>query len=89
MKTKFLRIASAFMVSVMMLCMSVFADDAVLGDVDGSGTFDDADVVVMSRYLTGWDGVTIDETNADFDEDGRITAWDLVMMERHLAGWFD
>lgn len=90
MKAKFLGLFAAFMVIATMLCMTASATgDVILGDVNDDAAFDDADVIVMSRYLTGWDGVTVNETNADFDEDGRITAWDLIMMERHLAGWFE
>ncbi len=88
MKSKILRVFAVLMVAVMMFSVSVFADsDVLLGDVNGDGVFDEADVTLMNRYLAGWK-VTIVEENADMDGDGRITTWDLIMMERTLAGWY-
>ena len=58
----------------------------VAGDANGSKSVDVADVVVLSRYLAGGWGVTIDEDNADVNGDKKVDLKDAVILRRYLAG---
>lgn len=58
------------------------------GDADGNGKVDFADVLLLKRYLAGWD--KYGEANniaVDLDGDGEVTPADLMILERHIAGW--
>ena len=58
------------------------------GDADGNGKVDFADVLLLKRYLAGWD--KYGEANniaVDLDVDGEVTPADLMILERHIAGW--
>ena len=61
--------------------------ERVVGDADGDGILNLKDVVILRRMLSGWDGYSINDTNADVDGDGKVTLKDAVMLERYLAGW--
>ena len=62
-------------------------EERVPGDSDGDGKTDLQDVTVLTRYLAGGWGVTVDESNADVDGDGVLTLRDLTLLRRFLAGW--
>ncbi len=60
------------------------------GDVDGSGTVDATDRMILSRYLAGWEGYkekikSLDA--ADIDRSGKVEAKDRMILARYLAGW--
>ncbi len=57
-----------------------------LGDINGDGTVDDWDSVLLDRYLAGWD-VEINTSAADMDGNGIVDDWDGVLLARKLAGW--
>ena len=59
----------------------------VLGDVDGNGSVDANDLVLLARYMVG--AVSINELNkngANVDKIGEIDANDLVLLARVLVG---
>lgn len=58
----------------------------VAGDINGDGTADLKDVVILQRYLAGGWNVTIHETNADINKDGDVNVKDVVLLSRYLAG---
>jgi hypothetical protein len=59
------------------------------GDVNGDGSIDLKDVIVLRRYLAGgWD-VTINEANSDVNSDGSIDLKDVIILRRYLAGGWD
>ena len=79
----------AMLVCVLMLaaCLptAAFAVDAGIttGDVNGDEAVDVKDVVLMIRFLTGWD-VGISEEYGDFDGNGRIDMRDLILLIRYI-----
>lgn len=58
----------------------------MLGDVNGDGVIDVADVVALRRYLAGGYNIVIDEKAADVDQDGQITIADIVALRRMITG---
>ena len=50
----------------------------LLGDVNGDGEVNAADIVVLQNYLSGQKTVDIDESAADADGDGSITDGDVL-----------
>lgn len=56
------------------------------GDVNGDGTVDLKDAVIIRRYLAGGWNVRIYPANADVDADGSVTLADAVQIARFLAG---
>ena len=59
----------------------------VYGDVNGDGNVSLLDAMFLSRHMSGWSNVRIDEAAADLNKDGRINILDLVVMERFLGKW--
>lgn len=57
-----------------------------LGDINGDGTVDDWDSVLLDRYLAGWEA-EINTSAADMDENGIVDDWDGILLARKLAGW--
>ena len=66
---------------------TVTVADVLLGDVDGDGEVTDWDVILLNRYLAGWDNIDIDLLAADVDNDGEVTDWDCILLDRYLMGW--
>ncbi len=62
-------------------------NDRVPGDINGDGRIALLDSTILRRYLAGWTGVTINESNADVNNDGRVTLLDSTILRRYLAGW--
>lgn len=60
--------------------------DFVAGDVNGDGTVDTKDSVLLSQYLAGWD-VTISIRASDCNGDGTVDTKDSVLLSQYLAGW--
>ncbi len=56
---------------------------AIKGDVDASGVFDTADLVMMQKYLLGNGKLTAPE-QGDMDEDGTLDIFDLALMKHTL-----
>jgi len=70
-------------------CMRTCTDPSCIicikrGDVNENGTVDDADVILLLRYLAGWD-VKINEKAADINGDGKVCDIDVILLIRHLA----
>ena len=61
-------------------------DGAARGDVDGDGSVNVKDVILLRQYMAGWN-VTVDPNGADCDGDGTTTLKDVILLRQHLAGW--
>ena len=60
-----------------------------MGDVNGDGTINLKDAVMIRRYIAGnWD-IDINESIADVNGDGAINLKDVVMIRRYIAGNWD
>ena len=59
------------------------------GDVNGDGTVNLKDVVMIRRYIAGGWNVTINESIADVNGDGNVNLKDVVMIRRYIAGGWD
>ncbi len=60
------------------------------GDVDCDWDVNAADVLILKRYIAGWEGYgedRINATTADINGDGEIDIKDLMLLEKHIAGW--
>ncbi len=57
-----------------------------VGDANGDGVVDVADVIVLRRYLAGNSNTLVDVNAADMDNDGYITVADIVLLRRFLVG---
>lgn len=57
------------------------------GDVDNSGSIDSIDSILLRRYLAKWDGVIINESNANVNGDDKIDSVDSLLLRRYLAKW--
>ncbi len=62
------------------------AIQGIMGDINGDGTIDDWDSVLLDRYLAGWD-VEINTSAADMDGNGIVDDWDGILLARKFAGW--
>ncbi len=58
----------------------------IAGDANEDNQVDLKDPVVISRYLAGGWGVSINEKNADVNGDGSVDLRDAVILRRYLAG---
>lgn len=62
----------------------------ILGDIDGNGSVNTRDRMILARALAGWKEYPIDSINlsaADVDGDGKITPKDRLILSRYLARW--
>ena len=57
------------------------------GDVNLDGQIDNADVILVRRYVAKWSSVTIDKTAADVNKDGNIDNADAILLRRYVAKW--
>ena len=65
----------------------VNAKDTLLGDVNGDGTIDAADAVMIQRYDSGLTTLTDEQlAAADINADGLVDAADAVKIQRYDAG---
>ena len=60
-----------------------------MGDVNGDGTVNLKDAVMILRYIAGGWNVNIDEAIADVNGDGTVNLKDVVMIRRYIAGGWD
>ena len=58
-----------------------------LGDVNGDGTCDSADVALMQKKLGGWNVSYVYDETADIDLSGKSDSSDLSVLQKYLAGW--
>ncbi len=56
------------------------------GDINGDGSIDTHDAILLSQYLAGW-RVSIDKTMADVSGDYKVSAIDAVLFAQYLAEW--
>lgn len=63
--------------------------DVVAGDVNGNGTVEASDSVILARYLANWSAYedNVNLANSDVDGVEGVTAGDSVVLARHLANW--
>jgi len=64
----------------------VVEPDYTPGDIDGKNGVNNSDLIMLRRYLAGWN-VTINEDAANIDQKGGINNSDAIWLARHLAGW--
>ena len=57
---------------------------SIIGDADGDGNVDMADVIRMMRAAAGWK-VSVDESQADLDKDGKVSVRDVILLMRALS----
>ena len=55
------------------------------GDMNGDGKTNNADVILLIRYQTGWTGLKIVEEAADFNGDGSVNMKDIILLIRALV----
>ena len=63
--------------------------DCAPGDISGDGELGLLDTVMLSRYLAGGWGVSVNEINADVNGDAVLDLRDVVLIRRFLAGGWD
>ncbi len=65
---------------------------ALYGDANGDGEINTKDLVLMSQYVSGYEGNEYDSVFmklGDVYKDGRINTKDMVLLSRYLADWQD
>ncbi len=63
---------------------------ALYGDANGDGEITVKDLVIMSQYVSGYEGNVYDSVFmklGDVYRDGRINTKDMVLLSRYLADW--
>ena len=56
------------------------------GDVNYSGTITNADVILVTRYCSGWDNLSNAQIYlADYNGDGTVTNADITLMQRYIT----
>ena len=60
-----------------------------MGDLNGDGTVNLKDAVLLRRYIAGGWNAEIDKNCADVNGDGEINLKDVVMLRRRIAGGWD
>lgn len=61
--------------------------DVLLGDVNGDGKVNTADLLLLKKYLLGLENESaIVFNNSDYNADTKINTLDLLMLKRHLLG---
>ena len=66
------------------------ADTLGVGDINGDGSVNAQDRLILSRYLAKWDGYEEQIVNmdaADINRDGSVNAQDRLILSRYLAKW--
>lgn len=61
-----------------------------IGDVNGDGSVNTADRMILSRYIAKWDGYEeqiVDMRAADINGDGNVNTADRMILGRYLAKW--
>ena len=55
-------------------------------DVNGNGSVNTLDLIILRQYLAGWD-VEPNMAAADVNGNGSVNTLDLIVLRQHLAGW--
>ena len=63
------------------------SDTILVGDVNGDGTVDGGDEMLLSRYVGAWDGIELELAAADLDRDGKVDIRDAMILSRYIAAW--
>ena len=82
------RIIPLLLAAVMTVCLFSAPSSAApqwLGDANGDGVINARDVVLIVRYLAGWD--VTPGSLADFNSDGKVNLRDTALIIRYLAGY--
>ena len=58
-----------------------------LGDLDGDGKINAADVLYLKRALAGWEGYELNFSASNTNGDDKLDQADVMVLERHIAGW--
>ena len=66
---------------------SVRVGTYVYGDVNGDGRVTGTDLILLGRYILGWNPSGFIEAAADVNGDGIINGADLIVLGRHRLGW--
>ncbi len=67
--------------------MEVNSVSPLPGDVNGDGTVDTADYILLARFLAGWpDAILTVPAAADYNGDGVVDGKDRYALARYLAG---
>ena len=57
----------------------------IMGDANGDGAVNAADVTAAMRYLAGGKKTRVDESQLDFDRDGKVTAKDVLALMKAIV----
>ena len=82
------RIIPLLLAAAMTVCLFSAPSSAApqwLGDANGDGVINARDVVLIVRYLAGWD--VTPGSLADFNSDGKVNLRDTALIIRYLAGY--
>ncbi|MDO4743408.1 MAG: GH25 family lysozyme [bacterium] len=57
------------------------------GDVNSDGCVDPLDLMVLTRYVAGWQGydLIVNKANSDVNCDSQVNSVDVIVIARHLA----
>lgn len=95
MKKRTSKLLSLLLTLTMVLGMLPFmsttamAATVLIGDVDGNGTVNKADSILLDRYVANWTGYA-DKVNmdaADVNRDGNVNKADAILLARYIANW--
>ncbi len=79
---------SAVLAAVTMFSMAtVYTSAVTVGDVNGDGKINLADVSFILKDIAGWDSVELNRTAADVVSDGKVNLKDVSMLLKHIAKW--
>ena len=57
------------------------------GDVNGDGEVDNADAILLRRYVAKWKNISIHTDAADVNKDSDVDNADVILLRRFVAGW--
>ena len=57
------------------------------GDVNGDDAVDNADVILVRRYVAKWKNVKVNTEAADVNADDTVDNADVILLRRYVAGW--
>lgn len=60
---------------------------AIWGDFDNSSKLEMADLVLLAKYVSGWDVTLNSNVAPDVNQDGNINLSDLIVFARGFMGW--
>lgn len=61
--------------------------DVLPGDINTDGVVDNADVILLRRYVAKWKDIQIDTDAADVNNDSTIDNADVILLRRYVAKW--